>query len=1168
MRSAISLHPLLTMGARLRFITIVSISLAAIFFRSEMAVSAEPTLTDTEFFEKDVRPLLIDKCLQCHGEEKPKSGLKLTSRADVLKGGKRGPAAVVGKPDESLLLKALRHDDDLRMPPNGNLSDKQIAVFARWVKAGLPWPSSSATIAPADRRFAITENQRQFWSFQPVKPVAVPVVRDTAWPKTPIDAFILAKLEENRLTPALPADKRTLLRRATFDVIGLPPTVEEIEAFVKDDSPQAYARVVDRLLASPQYGERWGRHWLDVVRYADARDLIQLPPPSDFREIWRYRDWVVESFNRDLPYSEFVRHQIAGDLLPPTQPGGINKDGLIATGMLTLADFVPGDVDKEQMIADYVNDEIDVVGRTFLGLSVACARCHDHKFDPISTDDYYALAGIFFSTRLVPGPVPGNTPLVRAPLLSESEIQQAKAQEAVDQRRRTEIESQLRTGINHEFLAYLKQLVRDQVAKYLLAACEARSSSKPSLSRLAKQHQLQEVFLTKWVDYLDKIEKQTVSRLPQTIRDAALGELNGVELDRSAKQLQETISAIAKKFDADPQGKNSLAQATSLHLRADDPDLVADEIGRVLRAPNRCRFGEDARPPAAEAGPVKTIVAINGRAKQVLRFDGKALLDTPGRVPPAGSLFAVFQASDKSRAGQRLVGWEDANVGKHGLGLMVDVGGRLHAVLRNNAQSGDLIHTRTGRGFEIVCITWGPGGTALFRDGVSVGTSKGIESISSDPAISSLRIGGPGSGASPLFQGDIAEVRVYDRQVSDDERKAIQTELHRTWFDNVDPKAEVSDPIVDLYHELLSPRGPFWVSAEERSKLLGPEVHIRLAALSQELEVLKKKKPVVIPEAVVVGEGGPKGTRHEGFNDSPVFIRGDHKRLGKAVPRGFPQVLTGDKRDKITSGSGRQQLADWLTRPENPLVARVMVNRIWQHHFGEGLVRTPSDFGERGERPTHPELLDYLSERFVTSGWSIKAMHRLILLSNTYQQSSRARADELAKDPENRLLGRFNRQRLDAEAIRDSLLAVSGRLDGSLGGPAFTDMSGTRRTLYLMSARTGANTSDFGRLFDRADPGSIVAQRGQSIATPQALFFMNDPFVNEVATALSARVLREAAENEPGRIDRLFIVTLGRPPTATELRFGKEWISRSGKGDSWERYCHLILCANEFVYVD
>ena len=334
----------------------------------------------------------------------------------MLQGGDSGPAAVPGKPEESLLVEAVRYQDELEMPPKGKLTDRQIEIARTLGEAG-PALARDGERLSADRATASRSPRNSGSSGR--------FSRSSAGrPRRPRHG--LAAVRDRPLHPGRaggertharrPADKRTLLRRATFDLTGLPPTPEEIDAFLADESPEAFARVVDRLLASPHYGERWGRHWLDVVRYADARDLIQLPAASDFREAWRYRDWVVDAFNRDLPYADFVRFQIAGDLLPPPRPGGINKDGLVATGLLAIADFVPGDVDKDQMIADYVNDQIDVVGRAFLGLTLACARCHDHKFDPISTEDYYALAGIFFSTRLIPGPVPGNTPLVRVPL--------------------------------------------------------------------------------------------------------------------------------------------------------------------------------------------------------------------------------------------------------------------------------------------------------------------------------------------------------------------------------------------------------------------------------------------------------------------------------------------------------------------------------------------------------------------------------------------------------------------------------------------------------------------------------------------------------------------------------------------------------------------------------
>jgi hypothetical protein len=1153
-----------------------SICLAILFVLGWGAVPrtvAEPTPAEAEFFEKEVRPLLVERCLKCHGDNQPKGGLKLTARAHLLRGGDTGPAAVPGKPEDSLLVRAVRYQDEPRMPPKGKLTDRQIDLLTRWIKMGVPWPESSGTTIQGDGRFEITEAQRRFWSFQPVRTVAVPTVRDTTWSRSDVDRFLLAALEAKGLTPAAPADKRTLLRRATFDLTGLPPTPDEIEAFLKDDSPQAFPRVVDRLLASPQYGERWGRHWLDVVRYADVRDLIQLPPPSDFREIWRYRDWVVSAFNRDLPYPDFIRHQVAGDLLPPPKPGGINKDGLVATGMLALADFVPGDVDKDLMIADYVNDEIDAVGKAFLGLSISCARCHDHKFDPISTEDYYALAGIFFSTRLIPGPVPGNTPLVRVPLASPADL----AQDAADKRRRAELESLLPEAANREYLALVRPLVAEQTVRYLTAATEYRrrvtAPEKPTLADVAKQQKLNAALLAGWVDYLGRVEKQPQVARPAALRDAAAGKLTGPALERAAADLQQALVALAKKQESEPPEKRAasqLARAALVGLRADDPDLRTDSAGRVTIWPNRANALADGKPPAAD-GPVKVEVQINEHPKTVLRYDGSALLEVPGHAPPAGTLFAVYRSAANARGGERLVGWEDSSVGRHGLGVMLDPGGRMHAILRNNGQSGDLTDTRKADGaasLEVVCLTWGGLGTTLHRNATAAGANKGITGISSDPEIRSLRVGGPGSGSSPRFTGDLAEVRVYNRQLSDAERLQVEAELRDTWFKKGAPDVQRADPLAALQEELLSPRGPFWPALDVRLELLPSEARARLAGLRQELETLKKKPPLEGGEAVVVQEGGPKGTRHEGFKDAHVFLRGDHKKLGKVVPRGFPRILTGERRELITTGSGRLQLADWLARPDNPLTARVMVNRVWLHHFGEGLVRTPNDFGARGDRPTHPDLLDYLAGRFVASGWSVKALHRLIMLASAYQQSSRPSAASLAADPDNRLIGHMNRRRLEAEAIRDSLLAVAGRLDLNHAGPAFADPTTPRRTLYLQSARTGANTSDFARLFDRADPGASVGQRGQTVVAPQALFFLNDPQVADLSRALAGCVAREAPDGRPARIRHLYALVLGRRPSKAEVELGERLLAASGDASTWERYCHLILCTNEFVYLD
>jgi Protein of unknown function (DUF1553)/Protein of unknown function (DUF1549)/Planctomycete cytochrome C/Concanavalin A-like lectin/glucanases superfamily len=1144
------------------------------------ASAAAQSPSDFEFFEKDVRPLLVEKCWPCHGDLKnPKGGLRLTSRPGLLNGGDGGPAAIAGDPAGSPIIQAVRYEHDTKMPPKEKLKDREIDVLSRWVAMGLPWPETrTASPGPKlDRSPArFTDAQKRFWSFQPVRAEAPPNVRDRSGAPSAIDRFLLAALEREGLTFAAPADRRTLIRRVTYDLIGLPPSPEEIDAFLADDSPQAFARVVDRLLASPRYGERWGRHWLDVVRYADARDLIQLPAESDFREAWRYRDWVVSSFNRDLPYPDFVRCQVAGDLLPPTMPGGINKDGLVATGLLAIADFVPGDVDKEQMIADYVNDQIDVVSKAFLGLSIACARCHDHKFDPISTEDYYALAGIFFSTRLVPGPVAGNTPLVRVPLLSQAELAKTKAEDERDSRRRAELEQSLPNAADRAYLGYLKRVLADQLAAYLGAAARLRQRTdgpeKPAMVESAKEHGLDRALLAGFTDYLTRVANEPLVRRHATVRDAAAGSLTGSRLESEAAALQATLKSLAAKKEKDSGDSatdGSLARACLIRMRGDDPQLVSDKSGRVVLWPNRASLPGDARPVNAVVGPEQTSATINGHARNVLRFDGQALLELPRRVPNSGSLFVVFKVADTAVPGQRLLGWEDADSGKHGLGLMFEPGGRLHVILRNHGQTGDLVDTHATAGFELVSVSWGSQGTTLHRNGGGAGSGKGIDAVSSDAGIANLRLGGPGSGGSSRFRGDLAEIRVYDRQLDERERRNVEAELRADWLDPSGPKTPPADLLAELYEELLSARGPFWLSEKERRALVPPDERSRLEGLTRELELLKARSPRAIPQAVVVQDGGPKGTRHEGFKDSHVFVRGNWKRLGATVPRGVPRIIQcgpAPQKWQITNGSGRRELAEWLVHPGNPLVARVMVNRIWQHHFGEGLVRTPNDFGERGEPPTNPRLLDWLAARFVESGWSVKSMHRLILLTRAYEQSSQAGRESLARDPENRLFGRMSRRRLDAEAIRDSLLAVAGRLGQTAGGPAFADLAIPRRTLYLQSVRTGRGATDFGRLFDRADPGSIVARRGESVVAPQALFFLNDPFVSDITRALAARLSREVPGANEARTKRLYALALGRPPSPEELDLGTQFLNLPGAADPWERYCQLIVSQNEFLY--
>ena len=1138
---------------------------AALVAGAGRAVTAEEG--GVEISAAAVRSLLASRCGKCHDDATAKGGLSLASAAGLLAGGDSGPAIVPGKPEESLLLAAVGYADDrVQMPPDGKLSAAEIKSLSEWVMQGAPWPAAGAPAGAPVARAAprrITDADRAHWAFQPVRDEAPPEVADEAWPRGAIDRFILARLEAAGLPPVEPADKRTLLRRATFDLTGLPPTPEEMEDFLADESPEAFETVIERLLASPQYGERWGRHWLDVVRYADARDLIQLPPESDFREAWRYRDWVVDAFNRDLPYTDFLSRQIAGDLLQPNDPGRIDAEALVATGFLAIADFVPGDVDKERMIADCVNDQIDVVGRTFLGLSLACARCHDHKFDPVSTDDYHALAGIFLSTRTIPGPVKGNTPLIRVPLLPAAEVAAIEAQARADQARLEELAGVLGRARDREHRLSLETRIVAESARYALAAWDLRqlpTEAPPALASLAAARQLDDAVLARFVSLLAAAPAPLGDLAKATDRDSAV---------RIVATLAEQLAAGAARREGARTATAAEARTTELvRFTADDPAIDVDPAGRVIAWPDRDGLADDALPVADTAAPLVCQAIIGGRERPMLRFDGRAILAAAHEVPAVGSLTALFRAADDAQPGQRLVGWEDAAVGHHGVGLIAARSGALHAILRKGGANGDVVVAApaTPPEFQLVTLAWGPGGTKLYRNGDLVGSSMTIDSVSTAADIKSIRIGGAGSGAGPSFRGDLAELRITAGPLDDASRIRVEAEISGRWLhDGPAVAAAPADPLFDL---LAGSSGPFWRPAAERDAWLGDDARARIRSLVAEQEALRQKPPVEIPRGVVVQDGGVPGTRHEGFQDAAVFIRGNPANRGHVVPRGFPRVLVAGEPTPIGPGSGRRELAAWLSSPSHPLTARVMVNRLWQHHFGAGIVPVEGGFGLRGEPPSHPGLRDHLASRFIESGWSVKAMHRLMMRSSTYRQGSRADAATLAADPGNRLLGRMPRQRLEAEAIRDACLAVSGRLETTPGGPAFTELMTPRRSLYLMATRTGAKTTGFGALFDGADCGAIVEARKASTVAPQALFLLNDPFILDLADALAARVALDRPEGDlQSRLERLHALLFGRLPTDEERTLAGQFLAESGS-DGWARLCHLLLCSNEFIHVD
>ncbi len=635
--------------------------------------------------------------------------------------------------------------------------------------------------------------------------------------------------------------------------------------------------------------------------------------------------------------------------------------------------------------------------------------------DHIATEDYYSLAGIFFSTRLVPGPVPGNTPLVRVPLLPATEIRTLEAQAERDKHRIVELTRQVQTAEDREYVASLEAKVTAALPVDLPVALDYFHSTlglhPATTTEFAATHFVDPRVLERWVLLLRKQPAFT-----------ALTDMSAVE-ERVAQ-----LTAVARKH-RDQQERDpitgSIAAAQILQFRADDRWIQCDSAGRVILWPDRAPSADDAAPPQDEPGPRLAYAVVQGTERPVLRFDGDAILETPRIVPTTGALFAVFRP-EPGAAGTRLLGWEDSAGGQHGVGLMLMADGGLHAILRRAGVSGDVVAPGAGNPeFQLISLTWGSGGVVLFRNGEAIGSNTSINSISADPTIAALHIGGPGSGVGQRFRGDLCELRICAGDLDEVARKRVESELRDRWL-VPDPEQTgfiQQDPLSELYDELLSPRSPYWTDVKDREKAFSDEVRQRLAAERAELESLTHKPAVEIPRAVVVQDGGPPGTKHEGFHDAHVFLRGNPANPGKLVPRGFPHALAGEDPPQIQSGSGRRELARWLTLSDNPLTARVMVNRLWQHHFGEGLVRTSTNFGHRGELPSHPELLDYLATRFVESGWSIKAMHRLIILSSVYQQSSESRisncdnaqaerhgevhTDSRSADPENRLLAQM-----------------------------------------------------------------------------------------------------------------------------------------------------------------
>ena len=935
---------------------------------------------EVEFFEREIRPILVDHCQSCHGAKKQEMSLRLDSAQGLLLGGDNGPVIVVGEPDESLLIEAIRYSGDTKMPPSGKLPAGAIASLERWVKQGAVWPKEAAP--PATAASAITaEAAKNHWAFQPIRSPAVPTVRAPERVARPIDTFILARLEAAQLTLSPPADRHTLIRRATYDLHGLPPTSDEVSAFENDSAPDAFGRVIDRLLSSPRYGERWGRHWLDVARYSDTKGYVRLNENPRYPSSWTYRDYVISALNDDLPYDQFVREQLAADLLLANDAQ--NRRSLAALGYLTLGQRFLNST------PDIIDDRIDVVSRGLLGMTVSCARCHDHKFDPIPTRDYYGLYGVFANSvepRLPPLILPASQQSQYASYLTEL------------QSRSDQLEEYLRTQ-----QAALTTSMRSRAGEYLLAGQHdpVQANFLAVMFLIDASKDLNPVMTQRWARHLEQSRKG---------HDPVLAPWH--ELARFAKH------------------QAGLAVANPSDLAASSAEFAAHVSQLVV----------EWRLPEKETPRINRVVV-------------EALLNSPPRnLAEASQLYGTLL----HEAGQR---WQDA--------------------------------------------------------------------LQATPAATQL----------------------------------------------VDPEWE------ELRQLLMGADSPFNLTIADVDEFLFVD-----ATTQQQLHAKQRLVTDWIgsagaaPHAMAL-EDAPSPT------DAHVFIRGNASNPGEVAPRQFLSALSPADPQPFSHGSGRLDLALAITHPQNPLTARVIVNRVWMHHFGAGLVRTPSDFGLRGERPTHPELLDHLASQFIAQGWSLKSLHREIMLSSTYQQQSvmgqpSPHAAARLADPENLLLWSMNRRRLDWESLRDAMLAASGQLDLSMGGPSvdlFQPAYSSRRSVYGLIDRQSLSSEL--RTFDFAPPDASSPQRHQTTVPQQALFLMNSPFLKQQVEHLAARLDSKSDTSVKQKIDAAYQSLFGRSATPREVELGQKYLTAVDSNDTaapdatvffspWEEYLQALLLSNEFMFVD
>jgi hypothetical protein len=960
-----------------------------------------PDAKGIEFFEAKIRPVLVEQCYRCHSADAAKAkklrgGLLLDTRAGLLKGGDSGPALVPGKAKESQLLAALHYDGDVKMPPTKKLSGETIADFAKWIEMGAPDPRQGDTAKVTGRTIDINEGKK-FWAFRPLASPTAPDVKNPNWAKSPIDRFLLAKLEAKGLTPNEPASREKLIRRAYFDLWGLPPTPAQIDAFVKDPAPDAYAKLVDELLAGQAYGERWGRHWLDIVRFAESGGYEF---DGNRPGAYHYRDWVIKALNQDMPYDQFIRTQIAGDVLKPG-----DYDAASATGFLVAGPY-PGQTTSKTLALiryNHLDDMVSTIGSSLLGLTIGCARCHDHKYDPLPQQDYYRLVADL-----------GRTDSTNAKLDPQPEIY-AAAKKHFDE---------VHAPLNAAIAKFEKEQMPNRAAAWF-----AKTGSAPAPAWMI-------------LDLVEAKGKAPLRKLP----DGSAKPVGKIEKTDTITLVVQTYQKNLKALRIEALADKDLPKSGP-GLEGDGGFLMTDVSVQAT--------------PIAGKGKM-TPVKLHGA-------DGKTAWSVPA-----------------SEHGKDVAAQFDI------VGDLGDAAGlQLTITMKFDAKQG-----------------------AIGRPRVSLSTQAEPRDLAK-------------AGELQHAQEAATVLRASDGKVT-----AANLPIVARWFRPLDADYD---------------------------------------ALHKASEEMLVKVPVPQPKLIEVfaAQGNRGGEVH-------FLIRGEVERKGPKADPGYLQVLSRGDEKPAKAADPRVPPADWLTNVDagaGPLLARVIANRLWQHHFGRGIVATPNDFGAQGEAPTHPELLDYLAQELIRGGWKLKSLHKQIMTSAAYMQTGDVRPEAMKIDPTNRLWGRRPPMRLEAEAVRDALLAVGGSLDRTPFGPGSLDVNTPRRSIYLMVKRS--QPVAMLQMMDAPEAIQSIGERSLTTVPTQSLAFMNSPLVRKQADNLAKQLAPIAAKDVGHAIDQAYLTVLGRRPIAVERERMLSFVDRqsasygpSGRDQAVGDCCQVLLCLNEFVYVD